>query len=161
MNDEKQKNYGGCACESIRYEFSGSPVISYKCHCLDCQLFSGSGAVAAIWVKARHFLITGELKYWEIVTDSGRKISRAFCVNCGTPILARLSVPGIRAIFAMSLDTPDSFYPEYEIWTCRARKWEILNPSAQSFYKGFPSEVIQEHLATILKSHKNKGDASL
>ena len=149
MSKEVQKNYGGCACKSIRYEFSGDPIIAYKCHCLDCQLASGSGAVAAIWVKAKHFVITGELKYREIIADSGRKISRAFCVNCGSPILVKLSVPGVRGIFAMSLDDPDFFYPEYEIWTCRSRKWEILNPSIQCFKKGFPSEVIQKHLEAV------------
>jgi hypothetical protein len=143
---KEQKNYGGCVCKSIRYEFSGSPIISYKCHCLDCQLASGGGAVSVIWVKAKHFLITGELKYRETVANSGRKITRSFCVNCGTPISAKLSIPRIRGVFAMSVDTQDSFYPEYEIWTCRAKKMDVLNTTTQCFHKGFPIEVVQKHL---------------
>ena len=28
---------GGCACGAIRYECSAEPVVSYMCHCRDCQ----------------------------------------------------------------------------------------------------------------------------
>jgi len=147
MGIGEQKIYGGCACKSIRYEFSGVSVIAYKCHCLDCQLASGGGAVAAIWVQADRFaIVNGEPRYREIVADSGRKIARGFCVTCGTPVLTKLSVPGIMGIFAMSLDEPNHFQPEYEIWTSRARPWDILSPSIQHFEKGFPSEVIRKHL---------------
>lgn len=155
MSIEKQKNYGGCACKLIRYEFSGKPLIAYKCHCLDCQLASGGGAVAAIWVGTKDLVITGELKYREIIADSGRKIARAFCADCGTPVLAKLSLPKVNGIFAMSLDNPDIFYPEYEIWTCRTRKWEVLNPSSLCFEKGFPSEIIRKHLVASLINKDN------
>ncbi len=155
VDTSKQKIYGGCACQSIRYKFSGNSVISYKCHCLDCQRASGSGAVAAMWIQINHFIIVnGELKYREIVADSGRKIVRGFCDICGSPILAKLEAPGVIAIFAMSLDEPNYFQPEYEIWTSRARSWEIINPSIQSFEKGFPSEIIRKHLILNVKKDR-------
>ncbi|MDQ7090735.1 MAG: GFA family protein [Methylococcales bacterium] len=147
MKTEEQKNYGGCSCKLIRYQFSGQPIIAYKCHCLDCQLASGGGAVAAIWVNTNDLVITGELNYHEVIADSGRKITRAFCGQCGTPILAKLSIPNVNGIFAMSLDNPDIFFPEYEIWTCRTRRWEILNPTSLCFDQGFPSAIIRKHLA--------------
>jgi len=145
--NEQGSTRGGCACGAIRYCFTGDPVLEYKCHCLDCQLASGGGGVAAIWVLADGFtLIRGEPRYWEIIADSGRKIARGFCADCGTPVLVRISVPGIMGIFATSLDQPERFRPEYEIWTSKARSWDDLNKDIPHFEENFSVDVVRRRL---------------
>lgn len=147
MNDQGSTRGGGCACGAVRYHFTGDPVLEYKCHCLDCQLASGGGGVAVTWVPSDGFaLARGEPRYREIVADSGRKIARGFCPECGTPVLVRVSVPGIVGIFATSLDEPERFRPEYEIWTSRTRAWDGLSEDVLHFEKNFPAEVVRRRL---------------
>ena len=51
---------GGCACGAIRYECSAEPVLSFNCHCRDCQR-AGGGAFAPILIvpKAGFELVKG------------------------------------------------------------------------------------------------------
>ncbi len=41
---------GGCTCGAIRYECSTEPVVSWQCHCRDCQHASGSAFSAILYV---------------------------------------------------------------------------------------------------------------
>src|SRR6266498_1756202 len=34
---------GGCVCGAIRYECSAEPVMTFKCHCRDCQRVTANG----------------------------------------------------------------------------------------------------------------------
>ena len=38
---------GGCACGTIRYEWSAEPVLAGNCHCRDCQ--RATGGTCAPW----------------------------------------------------------------------------------------------------------------
>lgn len=32
---------GGCACGAIRYEVTAEPIVTFNCHCRDCQKTTG------------------------------------------------------------------------------------------------------------------------
>jgi len=143
-----EQNYqGGCRCQSVRYQFTGQPLLTYRCHCLDCQLASGDESILALWVKAKSLQLTGQIVYSTSIADSGRKISRGNCSHCNSLIIARLSLPGIRGIFALSLDHPETFSPSYDIWTTRAKNTIALNPPAQCFSNGFSNHFISYYLS--------------
>src|SRR6202007_2963981 len=79
---------GACACGAIRYECSAAPLISFNCHCRDCQKTSGSAFLPLIVVPADALKITqGQPKYHAVKADSGRTISRGFCQECGSTML--------------------------------------------------------------------------
>jgi hypothetical protein len=33
----------GCACSAIRYEVTMEPIVTFNCHCRDCQKTTGEG----------------------------------------------------------------------------------------------------------------------
>jgi hypothetical protein len=68
---------GGCACGALRYECSAEPVLSWKCHCRDCQHASGSAFCAVLYVPKEALRITGEDKYYDVQGESGNTVSRS------------------------------------------------------------------------------------
>ena len=41
---------GGCACGAIRYEVTAEPIVTFNCHCRDCQKTTG-GAYASCFLR--------------------------------------------------------------------------------------------------------------
>jgi hypothetical protein len=121
---------GGCACRAIRYECSAQPLLSFNCHCLDCQRASGSAFASLLIVPAADFeLQKGEPTYHSVTADSGYTFRRGFCAECGSPVLAREPHrPRIVLIQAGSLDDPSRHQPAVDIYTKRAQPWDYMNP---------------------------------
>lgn len=139
---------GGCACGEVRYVYEGPLVLSLKCHCLDCQAWSGSGHIAMTWVWRDGFTITvGKPRYFATLGDSGKLVKRGSCDRCGAAVTADIDlIPKVVGIMASSLDTPERFVPEFELWTRRARSWDPPSPSLQQFESGFDRDVIVPRL---------------
>ena len=86
------KIVGGCMCGAVRYESATDAVMQASCYCRDCQRSTGSAFAPVLLVPKEAFKLTkGELKHYEVTGDSGNKVSRAFCANCGSPIMSVLS----------------------------------------------------------------------
>lgn len=119
---------GGCMCGAIRYEIAGEPMLAGNCHCRDCQKASGGGSAAvAVFPKANAKLLKGEAKYYTVAADSGRKISRGFCPNCGAPVFSKLEMlPDAIVIKASSLDDPGLYKPTMHLYTASAQPWDTL-----------------------------------
>ena len=81
---------GGCFCQSVRYEAVVDPETVAICHCTDCQTHSGAayGVVVGILEEEFH-LLSGELKIYKKVADSGTVRALAFCPDCGTRLYAK------------------------------------------------------------------------
>lgn len=126
---------GGCACGAIRYECSAEPILSFNCHCLNCQKASGSAFASCLIVPAADFeLVTGDPKYYTVTADNGYPISRGFCPECGSPVLIELPYKTrIVIIQAASLDDPSWHRPAADIYTKRAHPWDYMNPDLPKF----------------------------
>jgi hypothetical protein len=122
---------GACACGAIRYECSAAPLISFNCHCRDCQKTSGSAFLPLIVVPADALKITkGQPKYYAVKADSGRTISRGFCQDCGSTMLGKVAEqPAALAITAGSLDDPSRYQPSADIYISSAQPWDHMNPA--------------------------------
>ena len=46
---------GGCICGAVRYECTAEPVMTFKCHCRDCQHVTGGAYVPGLLVPAPAF----------------------------------------------------------------------------------------------------------
>jgi hypothetical protein len=134
---------GGCMCGTVRYECSAAPVFMGNCHCHDCQRASGAAYAALIAVPQSAIKITGNVKYYESIADSGKPIKRAFCPNCGSRLFGLPSVlPDVTVITAASLDDPSIFKPGADFFVASAQPWDYMNPAVQKFPKGPPRESI-------------------
>ena len=127
---------GGCHCGAIAYEAEVEPGTMTVCHCIDCQVQSGSAFRANIQAPAAGFrLLKGTPRTYIKTAASGSRRVLAFCEVCGT------------SVYACAEDNPQSYSlrtgtlnqrqalgdPQREIWAQRRRAWVGLPPGTASF----------------------------
>jgi hypothetical protein len=117
---------GKCFCGAVAYEAEIDPEQVIICHCTDCQNHSGSAFRVAAAVSGDSFkLLSGELKSYDKVADSGTLRSRAFCPECGTNIYARTVGEGT-GFFGLRVGTitqRQALTPKVRVWTRSALPW--------------------------------------
>jgi hypothetical protein len=127
---------GGCLCGAVRYECSAEPMMAMNCYCRDCQRAGGSAMASAFLVPRDAFKLTkGSLKYYESTADSGTKVRRAFCANCGSPIVSENAEAAFVAVKAGSLDDPGGFKPAANIYVSSAPPWAPVLAHLPTFDK--------------------------
>ena len=125
---------GACACQAIQYECTVEPTFSWKCHCRDCQRASGSMLCPVMYVPKKALTITGKAKYHRVKADSGNAVNRGFCSNCGCPLFIDAElVPDLMGLWAASLDNPNRFSAQVEVWTSSAQSWTCLESDLENF----------------------------
>ena len=126
---------GGCACGAVRYEAAGDVIASFVCHCTDCQRATGGGPTYGMLVPADGFkLMKGKPRVYWLSGDSGKRVGRNFCPDCGSPVCTELEVaPHLREIAAGSLDERSSFRPGLHMWVSSAPPWHHIDPALPRF----------------------------
>lgn len=121
---------GGCLCGHVRYKTDAEMLMQYRCHCKDCQRLTGSAYLAAFAIPADSLNITGELKFYEKTADSGSHVALGFCPNCSSTLLGKIEImPDVFAIAAGSLDDPEQYRPDMDIYTDSAVSWHCPDPN--------------------------------
>ena len=119
---------GRCACGSIRYTATAEPAFAWNCQCRDCQRASGGGQCPVLYVPRAAVTLTGDVTEHTVAAESGNAVSRGFCGRCGAPICIRAElVPDLIGLWAGSLDDPDEFAPQINVWTASAPRWVRLD----------------------------------
>lgn len=126
---------GGCLCKAVRYECSAEPIAMANCHCRDCQQATGGAYASGMLIPESAVSITGEVKYYEVIGDSGNLVGRGFCPNCGSLLFSKPPVPEMMGIMAGSLDDPSWFCPTMDMYTASAQPWDYMNPELHKFAK--------------------------
>ena len=129
---------GGCLCGYVRYEYSGKAGSSSYCHCDDCKRATGGPYTVGVLSEASKLhILSGKVKSYTVVVDSGRKVTREFCQDCGSPLFTRAEkLPDKVFIKAGSLDEPGVVAPSYQTWTERAVQWAYPDKSLPGYPKG-------------------------
>lgn len=102
---------GGCYCGAIRYRAEGDPLFKGQCHCRECQYISGGQTNMVMGMPAASFSYTkGEAKAFQR-TDLENPVTREFCGDCGTHIVAFASggQEGPKMLKIGTLDDPSVF----------------------------------------------------
>ncbi len=124
---------GGCQCGRVRYRLEGEPLELTVCHCTGCQRQSGSAFGMSLAVPREAFrLLSGELKAFTTVCDSGRTKECAFCPSCGT----RIYHQGLEATMSIkpgTLDDASSLEPGAHYWTKSKQSWVLIPEEARCF----------------------------
>jgi hypothetical protein len=120
---------GGCLCGAVRYEIEAEPITTRVCWCRLCQkVGAGSGTVNVAFPSDK-ITVSGELRDFEAIADSGSKMHRQFCPKCGTPMFTGSEArPHILAVRAGTLDDPEVASPAITIWTKEAPSWAVFDP---------------------------------
>ncbi len=77
---------GACQCAQVEYQLMAQPEMIVACHCKACQKLSTSAFSITAIVKATDLIVTGKLKQWERMADSGNQNFAKFCPECGNRI---------------------------------------------------------------------------
>lgn len=101
---------GGCYCGALRFASTGDPAFQAQCHCRECQYFSGGHPNVVMILPESTFTYTkGKPKSFRR-KDLENPVSREFCADCGTQILARgAGLPGMVILKVGTLDDPGLF----------------------------------------------------
>lgn len=116
---------GKCLCGTVRYVCTGTPLIAGHCHCEDCRRSSGTGHCSHLAVPAASLTLTGRTKAYGRAADSGNRVERHFCPECGASLYStNAGMPGLVFLRASSLDDLEVFKPQMHVYTSRAASWD-------------------------------------
>jgi hypothetical protein len=125
---------GGCFCGRVRYTSTADPVTGVICQCRDCQMDSGTGHSCQVMLPKAAVTISGTIKRFDAVADSGNEMFRGFCSECGSSVLYGTSAyPGMVFVTAGSLDDPTLFKPAMVVFAASAQPWDRVDPALRKF----------------------------
>jgi hypothetical protein len=110
---------GGCYCGSLRFRASGEPMFRGQCHCRECQYISGGHPNAVMAMPESGFTYTKGMPKKFKRSDLPTGVTREFCPDCGTHILAKSPrVPGAVLLKVGTFDDPSLYgKPQMVIFT--------------------------------------------
>ncbi|MFN5510402.1 MAG: GFA family protein [Burkholderiales bacterium] len=128
---------GGCLCGAVRYEAIIDPTKIRICHCNQCQIQSASAFRFGVLVPREHFrLLSGSLKSYTKISESGRPRALTFCPDCGTSLYG--CSPTDPQEYSLRLGTARQrreLAPSVQIWTDEALPWLDALPAMPTVAK--------------------------
>jgi hypothetical protein len=119
---------GGCLCGAVRFTVSEGPIVGRVCWCKVCQKLGAGGPAVGAAFKSSAVTVTGAIRDYESVADSGNRMHRKFCPVCGTQLFSQAeSRPNLVFIRAGALDDPEIAKPSSTIWTASAPSWACID----------------------------------
>ncbi len=124
---------GGCLCRAVRYSSAAAPIVTRTCWCRICQYIGAGSGTVNVCFATDQFTLKGELRDLALTADSGNRMHRGFCPQCGTHVTsAAESRPHLVFIRAGTLDDPELARPAMTIWTQAAPSWACFDPQLPS-----------------------------
>ena len=112
---------GGCLCGAVRYRLASVPFDAGWCHFRNCQLSSGSPAMAFATVPLDDYGVERGKIATVRSSDFGH---RGFCRDCGTPLFMRVDhQPDTLDFTIATLDAPGAVEPDYHIFYASRIAW--------------------------------------
>ena len=119
---------GGCLCKAVRYTIDAPPILTRTCWCRLCQYIGAGSATVNACFPAEALAVTGELREYRSVADSGNPMQRRFCPLCGTHLFTGTSArPHLIFVRVGSFDDPELAKPAMTIWTSSAPSWACFD----------------------------------
>jgi hypothetical protein len=129
---------GGCYCGALRYEAKGEPMFKGQCHCRECQYIAGGSPNVVMAMPEAGFRYTkGSPKPFSR-TDLENPVTREFCPDCGTHILAKApALPGAVLLKVGTLDDPSAFgKPQMAIFMIDKQPFHAVPDGVATFDRG-------------------------
>lgn len=131
---------GGCFCGKVRYTVNEPILKGGMCFCSQCRKITGGSSWPFVVVVSESLKVTGDaFKEYTRLGSSGKKVHAGFCSECSTTLFGRPELwADIRTISASTLDNPELFRMDMQVWTEDAPSWVILNPDVPVFPRNPP-----------------------
>jgi hypothetical protein len=125
---------GGCLCGAVRYTARAEPLAVRACWCRVCQYIAAGNASINLAFAREAVTLTGELRDFPLVADSGNHMHRRFCPRCGVHITSEAAErPHLLVLRAGTLDEPQRFRPLATIWVAEAPAWAHIDTTLPQF----------------------------
>jgi hypothetical protein len=147
---------GECNCGSVTYKLKAESLLTYVCHCGNCQKRSGSAFGMGIVVPVDDLQVEGELRCWERVSDAGNRNPRYSCAVCGNVIYGLGAyTPGFAKLMPGTLKDTREIQPDVHVWVSRAQRWVNIPPDILQ-YREQP-DSFEELLKIVAENRRRKG----
>lgn len=104
------------------------------CWCRLCQYFACGNATVNVAFPSNAISIEGEPRDYQSVADSGTRMHRRFCPECGTHLFSEAeSRPHLIFVRNGALDNRELLTPGATIWTDSAPQWACIDASRPQF----------------------------
>jgi hypothetical protein len=117
---------GQCHCGAISFVGDVDAAVFNLCHCVECQVLTGTAFRANVNIAADRFVLRGKPKtYVKTAEQSGNKVRSAFCGSCGSPIYscAVVESPPLFRVRLGIVRQRAQFAPRIQIWKGSAFHW--------------------------------------
>lgn len=121
-----------CACGAVSITFSGKVLAMFLCSCEDCQRATGTGHSAVVLARAGDVTLAGAARSFARPANSGATLTRSFCPECGTPLMARSSRAAEVLMLPAGLfgrDAASWYVPNQLIFARSHRDWDSIDPA--------------------------------
>ena len=127
---------GQCLCGTVTYAADSEIIMQANCHCTDCRQSSGSPFATLVFIKKDDLDIQGEVKTFDHVVDSGNKLTKIFCPNCGSQLFTANEVrPNSIGIRAGTLNEHQEVKPQFNVFASGKMACTHLDPNIPAFDK--------------------------
>jgi hypothetical protein len=122
---------GGCLCGNVRYSVSAPMKNVIACHCTHCRKISGAGSSHNVAIPTDALRIDkGTPKIYADTAQSGNKLSRFFCPECGSSLFSRREkMPEMTILKVGTLDDASGLAMAMNVWTDSALPWMHIDPA--------------------------------
>ena len=121
---------GGCLCKAVRYRITAEPIVTRVCWCRLCQYIGAGSATVNTCFPSAAVKLTGTIRDYRSISDSGNVMHRRFCPECGVHLLSEAeSRPHLVFVRTGTLDDPNLAEPAMTIWTSAAPQWACFDPA--------------------------------
>ena len=126
---------GGCYCGAVRYQATGEALFKGQCHCRECQYVSGGSPNVVMGMAEPGFSYTKGAPKQHRRSDLPTPVTREFCADCGTHILAKSpGVPGAVLLKVGTFDDPSVFgAPQMVIYTIDKQSFHHVPEGVPTF----------------------------
>jgi hypothetical protein len=136
---------GSCLCGKVTYSCEGEPLANAICHCTECQRQTGSSFSMIVAVPRDALKVEGDSlsSFTTVGTDSGSKVARHFCRECGSPIVSLSEgTPELAFIKAGTLNDKSWYEPQMQVWCDSAQPWVPVTSLADAqLPRGVPAQA--------------------
>ena len=125
---QRMEHNGGCLCGKVRYRITAAPVVMRLCWCRVCQYLASGNATVNVVFPSNAITIEGRLTDYQSTADSGNRMHRKFCPDCGTHLFSEAeSRPHLIIVRNGTLDDTSLLKPAGTIWTDSAPEWAWID----------------------------------
>ena len=125
---------GQCLCGDVKYSADGDIAMQGNCHCTDCRQSSGSAFATLVFMNKGDLDISGEVKTFDHVVDSGNTLTKHFCPKCGSQLFtANQARPDSIGIRAGTLNEQKEVKPQFNVFVGSKMNCTHIDPNIPGF----------------------------